>query len=174
MLLNILMIRISDSMAAEEYDRLKDEAKRIAPARFNCCIDAAMSVIEGRWKGTILCMLFMNGPMRFSELERKIGDVTSRILSKQLKELEGDGMISRTVGPDRKLKVTYSLTDKGMSILPVLEAIGKWGAQHQMVYVVVPKVPSTADDLHSDGPSPRPVELAKEDPLPGSEDRLPA
>ncbi|MDO5861241.1 MAG: helix-turn-helix domain-containing protein [Thermoplasmata archaeon] len=112
--------------------------------------------------------------MRFSELERKIGDVTSRILSKQLKELEGDGMISRTVGTDRKLKVTYALTDKGTSILPVLKALGLWGAQHQMVYVVVPKVPSAADDLHRDGPSPRPVELAKEDPLPGSEDRLPA
>ena len=59
-------------------------------ARYNCSIDAAMSVIEGRWKGTIICMLANDGTLRFSELQRKIGEITSRILSKQLKELEAE------------------------------------------------------------------------------------
>ncbi len=107
-------------------------------ARYNCCVDAAMSVIEGRWKGTILCMLALEGPMRFSELQRKIGDVTSRILSKQLKELEADGMITRTVVPDKQVKVEYELTSKGKSILPILRMLGIWGATNQCIQVIVP------------------------------------
>lgn len=107
-------------------------------ARYNCPIDAAMSVIEGRWKGTIICMLAQDGTLRFSALQRKIGEITPRILSKQLKELESDGMVERTVVPDRKVKVEYSLTDKGRSILPVLESLAIWGAMHQCIQVIVP------------------------------------
>ena len=59
--------------------------------RFNCSLDAAMSVIEGRWKPTIICLLAQNGSMRFNELLNKIGEVSSRMLSKQLKELEAEG-----------------------------------------------------------------------------------
>ena len=98
-------------------------------ARYNCSIDAAMAVIEGRWKGTIICMLAMDGTLRFSELQRKIGEITSRILSKQLKELESDGMVTRTVVPEGKVKVEYSLTEKGRSIIPVLRSLAEWGAQ---------------------------------------------
>ena len=110
--------------------------------RYNCCVDAAMSVIEGWWKSTILCMLARFGDLRFSELQRKIGDVTSRILSKQLKELEEDGMITRTVGPDRKIRVTYSLPEKGHSILPILHSLGVWGARNQMIHVILPEASS--------------------------------
>ncbi len=106
--------------------------------RYNCAIDAAMSVIEGRWKGTILCMLCLNGPMRFSELEKSIGGVTSRILSKQLRELEADRMIDRAADASGKLKVVYSLTAKGESVLPVLKSIAEWGLRNQCIQVVVP------------------------------------
>lgn len=122
-------------MASEDR---KAEQSNSTCARYNCCIDAAMSVIEGRWKCTILCMLGTNGQMRYSEIQRKIGDISSRILSKQLKELEIDGMIDRFVGSDRKLCVTYGLTDKGRTILPALIALAEWGARHQMIHVVVP------------------------------------
>ena len=97
-----------------------------------------MSVIEGRWKCTILCMLFRNGPMRYSELQRKISDVSSRILSKQLKELERDGMIDRVVTSDRKLCVTYELTGKGRTIIPLMASMAEWGARYQMIQVVLP------------------------------------
>lgn len=104
-------------------------------ARYNCSIDAAMSVIEGRWKGTIICMLANDGTLRFSELQRKIGEITSRILSKQLKELEADGMITRHVIPDGKVKVEYTLTENGKSIIPVLASLAEWGAMHQCIQV---------------------------------------
>ncbi len=108
------------------------DAEECSPARFNCCVDAAMHVIEGRWKCTILCMLAKDGPMRFSELQRGIGGITSRMLSKQLRELEADGMVAREVADDRKLKVTYSLTEKGESVRPVLGELARWGRDHQM------------------------------------------
>lgn len=110
--------------------------------RFNCAIDATMSVIEGRWKGTIICLLAKNGTMRFSELQKSIGEVTSRILTKQLKELEDDGMVNRVVSTDGKLKVEYSLTGRGMSIIPVLKAIGEWGLANQFTQVIVPADPT--------------------------------
>lgn len=108
--------------------------------RFNCAIDATMSVIEGRWKGTILCMLAINGPMRFSELQKSIGEITSRILTKQLKELEGDKMIRRNASTEGKIKVEYSLTDRGWSIIPVLKVIGEWGLNNQFVNIIVPEI----------------------------------
>ncbi len=107
--------------------------------RVNCAIDATMSVIEGRWKGTILCMLFKNGKMRFSELQKDIGEITSRILTKQLKELEEDGMLRRDVDTSGKIKVEYSLTERGMSIMPVLYSMAEWGARNQFVQVIIPK-----------------------------------
>ena len=107
--------------------------------RVNCAIDATMSVIEGRWKGTILCMLFKNGKMRFSELQKDIGERTSRILTKQLKELEEDGMLRRDVDTSGKIKVEYSLTERGMSIMPVLYSMAEWGARNQFVQVIIPK-----------------------------------
>ncbi len=105
--------------------------------RYNCAIDATMSVIEGRWKGTILCMLHRNGPMRFSELQRAIGEVSSRILSKQLRELEADRMVLRTA--EEGNRVSYELTSRGITIIPVLESIGRWGMENRFVDVIVPE-----------------------------------
>ncbi len=127
--------------------------------RYDCCVDAAMSVIEGRWKCTILCMLH-GGPLRYSELQRRIEGITSRILSKQLRELEDDGMVLRIVNADRKLKVTYSLTKKGESILPILASLAEWGAMNQMINVIVPEEASTFDDLNHNASDTGSIELA--------------
>lgn len=133
-------------------------------ARYNCSIDAAMSVIEGRWKGTIICMLAKDGTLRFSELQRKIGEITSRILSKQLKELEADGMITRNVIPEGKVKVEYTLTDKGRSIIPVLESLARWGAMHQCIQVIVPDRDAVSQfcDLDRNASGSRTIELTEE------------
>lgn len=66
-----------------------------------------MSIIGGRWKSTIICMLGYYGTLRFSELKKMMGNITSRILTKQLRELERDGMISRDVLYNGKIKVQY-------------------------------------------------------------------
>ena len=129
-------------------------------ARYNCALDAAMSVIEGRWKCTIICMLAANGPLRFSELQKMIGEITSRILSKQLKELENDGMVYRKVSSEGKVKVEYSLTDRGRSIIPVLEQLARWGIANQCMQVIVPKESSVAANLDRNGSETGPVEFA--------------
>ena len=81
-------------------------------------------------------------------------------------------MVTRTVVPDGKVKVEYSLTDKGRSIIPVLTSLAEWGAKHQCIQVIVPQhdVVSHFTDFDCNAPSAGPVELAKEYPLPGAED----
>lgn len=117
----------------------------VQSTRYNCCVDGAMSVIEGRWKCTILCLLELEGPMRYSELQRRIGDISSRILSKQLKELEHDGMLRRLVQSERKLCVSYEMTDRGHSIIPALRMLAEWGARNQFIQVIVPNDASTPE-----------------------------
>ena len=99
--------------------------------RYNCAVDATMSVIEGKWKCTIICLLGNNGEMRFNEILKSIGEISSRMLSRQLKELEQDGIVSRKISEEGSVRVSYSLTDKGMSLGPVLNSIAEWGLKHQ-------------------------------------------
>ncbi len=104
----------------------------------DCPVDAAMAVIEGRWKSTIICLLARSGGMRFSELQKSIGNVTARILTKQLKELVDDNMVYKD-SPEGRNTGVYRLTEKGLSICPILQELGKWGAEHQMIEVIIPK-----------------------------------
>ena len=98
--------------------------------RMNCAVDATMSVIEGRWKTVILCKLYKNGPMRFNQLMREIDGVSPRILTKQLKEMESDGIVKRTSYPEIPPRVEYSITEKGLSLAPILKAMADWGLQN--------------------------------------------
>lgn len=106
--------------------------------RYNCNLYAAMLVIEGKWKCTILCMLCKYGPLRFTDLQRRIGAASPRMISKQLKELEADGMLIRNASTTGRIRVEYSVTPKARSLMPVLQALAEWGAMYQTVRVVVP------------------------------------
>lgn len=96
--------------------------KEISP----CPIDTMLSVIDGRWKGTILWRL-LDGPMRTSELGRSIPQITERMLIRHLGELVRDGIIGRRV---EERRVSYELSEYGMTLLPVMEAICAWGRVH--------------------------------------------
>ncbi len=110
---------------------------RKAP-RTDCAIDAAMSVIEGRWKTVIICILAKNGaPMRFNQLISRIDGISPRIFTLQLKELESDGIILRDVRSVSPKCVEYSLTEKGKSLLPILAQLAEWGLQHMFSNMVV-------------------------------------
>ena len=103
---------------------------RKAP-RTDRAIDAAMSVIEGRWKTFIISTLASNGaPMRFNQLISKVDGISPRIFTLQLKELESDGIILRNVRSTSPKYVEYSLTDKGESLLPILEQLADWGMKN--------------------------------------------
>lgn len=89
-------------------------------------IDDALRILEGRWKMKILFHLFDKGTLRFSELERHVSGVSQKMLIQQLKELERDGIVARTVYPVVPPKVDYRLTEIGQDLCPVLDAILEW------------------------------------------------
>lgn len=93
---------------------------------YPCSTSLAMKYIGGKWKAVILIHLIEK--KRYSELRKEIPMMTERTLSLQLKELEGDGLISRTVFTNKPpLRVEYELTAFGESLIPVLRAIENWG-----------------------------------------------
>lgn len=94
-----------------------------------CPVEAALEIISGKWKGLALYHL-LEGTLRFTELKRRIGTVTQRSLTKQLRELESDGLIHREVFAVVPPKVEYSLTDKGEALRPILSALHEWGGEH--------------------------------------------
>ncbi len=98
--------------------------------RMNCPLDAAMSVIEGRWKPVILCLLAINGSMRFNRLSDHIGCVSPGILTKQLRELEKDGIIVRRVYAEVPSRVEYELTEMGWTMAPLMRAMSEWGLKY--------------------------------------------
>lgn len=94
-----------------------------------CAVEAALSLIDGKWKGVVLYHL-LEGTHRFNEIRRRIPNVTQRMLTNQLRELEADGLILRTVYPEVPPKVEYSLTARGRSLEPVIAALKAWADAH--------------------------------------------
>ncbi|MEK3735126.1 MULTISPECIES: winged helix-turn-helix transcriptional regulator [Paenibacillus] len=90
-----------------------------------------LSLIGGKWKMLILYLLAEQQPVRFNEMKRRLGTITYRTLSSQLKELEADGLVKRTEYPQVPPKVEYRLTEKAETLLPVLEQLCEWGARNQ-------------------------------------------
>lgn len=102
-----------------------------------CHIAYTLSLISGRWKTSILAQLYA-GSMRYSALKRAIPNISERILTLQLKELEKDGLVQRLIYREVPARVEYRLTDKGESIWPVLRHLFYWGKQHQTEVVPQP------------------------------------
>lgn len=94
-----------------------------------CPIDAMLSVMDGRWKGTILWRL-SEGPMRTGELRRSIPGITERMLIRHLQELVRDGILVRRQTKTMPPCVWYSISSYGITLVPVLEVICTWGRKH--------------------------------------------
>jgi DNA-binding HxlR family transcriptional regulator len=85
----------------------------------------AVELIGGRWTGAVIQLLFQ-GRMRFAELRNAIPDISDRMLSERLRELEAEGIVARIVVPDTPVRVEYELTEKGRALEHALSAVGKW------------------------------------------------
>ena len=96
---------------------------------YNIGVEATMDVIGGKWKPIILCNL-RHQSLRTSELKRLIPNISQKMLTQQLRELEAADIINRKVYNQVPPKVEYSLTELGHSLMPVLDAICKWGHDH--------------------------------------------
>lgn len=92
-------------------------------------VEEVLRLLEGRWKLIILFHLFGGQVQRFSDLERLIPDVSQKMLAQQLRRLESDGIVERTVYPKVPPKVDYRLTAWGQALCPALEALLTWSAK---------------------------------------------
>ena len=121
---------MSRSVPSGEDGIIRDTVcTEICPDVERCPIRTTVKVLDGKYKPIILWYLG-NGVMRFGELGRVVPEATSSMLSKQLRELEADGLVSRAVYPEVPPRTEYSLTEKGRSILPVISAMYDWGIDH--------------------------------------------
>jgi DNA-binding HxlR family transcriptional regulator len=94
-----------------------------------CPVRAVLDVIGGKWKILILWQL-TGGACRYSDLNRRIPDVSERMLVKQLGELVDDGLVARTSYPEVPPRVEYALTETGASLTPLLNQLAEWGLAH--------------------------------------------
>jgi len=95
--------------------------------RAPCCSQyhRAVELIGKRWTGAILFVL-MDGPLRFSEIKQLVPELSDRLLSERLKELEGEGVVERHVFDETPVRVEYALTDKGRALQPVVRTLKSW------------------------------------------------
>ncbi len=91
-----------------------------------------MSLIQGKYKMFILYTLMEFGIVRFNEMQKYIGTITFKTLSSTLKQLEADGLINRKEYPQIPPKVEYSLTERGKSLIPILDQMCEWGDKHRL------------------------------------------
>lgn len=99
------------------------------PSTFRCPVEATLALIGGKYKSLILWHLVDN-TLRYNEISKLVPTATPKMLTQQLRELEADNLIVRTVYPVVPPKVEYSLTDFGKSIVPVLDAMCNWGSNY--------------------------------------------
>ena len=96
----------------------------------NCPAERAIYFLGGKWKIRILFKLFHNKTVRFNELKKVLKTITQQMLSKQLKELETDGIVNRKVHQVVPPKVEYSLTEFGLSVIPILKSFSDWNRKN--------------------------------------------
>lgn len=90
--------------------------------------EKAMEIIGKRWTGLIIRVL-MGGPRRFKEIKEQIPDMSDRMLTERMKELESAGILSRHVYPETPVRIEYELTEKGRGLKKVIDSIGDWAEQ---------------------------------------------
>ena len=101
----------------------KEQAKKL-----HCTVEATLALVGGKYKAIIVWWLAKCRVMRYSELQRAIPQATAKMLAQQLREMESDALVSRTVYPVVPPKTEYALTELGKSLVPVVRAMDKWGA----------------------------------------------
>lgn len=97
----------------------------------NFPIATTLEVIGGKWKSSILCIL-MSGKKRTHELKRAIPDITQKVLTQQLRQLEADGIIHRTVYKEVPPRVEYTISEYGKSLIQIMNEMCEWGKDHQV------------------------------------------
>lgn len=123
-----------------------DRRNCITPSAEGCPVDTTLVVIGGKWKGVILYHL-IDGPRRFNEFRRLYPGLTQFMLTRQLRELEQDGIIHREVYKQVPPKVEYSLTEFGRTLEPIILSMRDWGATYRDRLQEVRVTPQQAEEV---------------------------
>lgn len=107
---------------------------------YSCTLMLAMDLVGGKWKMVILWHL-RNGILRFNELRRLMPDITQKMLTQQLRELEDAGIITRTVYPVVPPKVEYALTEEGQRLIPSLNMLCEWSLAYAATHGIATQPP---------------------------------
>jgi len=99
--------------------------------QYYCTVELTLQVIGGKWKPIIIYRLGHEGTLRFSEMKRSIPNITQKMLTQQLRELESDGVVHREVYPQVPPRVEYSLTALGQTVMPVIDSLCRWGERFE-------------------------------------------
>ncbi len=102
----------------------------VLQAARSCPTELAMEVVGGKWKLVILEHL-EPGTLRFGQLQRTLPGITARMLTRQLRELEADGLVHRTVHAEVPPKVEYALSDRGRTLTPIIALLRSWGEDYR-------------------------------------------
>lgn len=116
-----------ESLSPEKQDHILCEAKECVK---NTGFNYTLSLINGKYKMTILYTIAQFGVIRTNEMQRYISDISFKTLSSNLKELERDALVDRKEYPQVPPKVEYRLTEKGKTLIPILNAMCAWGYVH--------------------------------------------
>ena len=100
--------------------------KRKLEKDIRCPLEYGLDVFGGRWKSRIICVLASEGTLRYSELRRALANISDAVLSSEVKELIASGMVMRKSYDEIPPRVEYSLTEKGASVVPILQSICQW------------------------------------------------
>ena len=95
-----------------------------------CPVETTLTLISDKWKVLILRDL-LHGTKRFGELKKSVGNVSQKVLTAQLRQMEDSGLLTRTVYPEVPPRVEYTLTELGYSLKPILDAMWNWGEEYQ-------------------------------------------
>jgi DNA-binding HxlR family transcriptional regulator len=117
----VARVATATATAAEGTSGIAEESRQ------ECCglYHRAVELVGKRWTGAILSVL-MDGPLRFSEIGQLVPDLSDRLLSERLKELETEGIVERRVIDETPVRVEYALTDKGRALEPAVAALKSW------------------------------------------------
>lgn len=97
--------------------------------RLSCPIQQTIALIGDKWKIIVICTL-KDGTKRFGELQRALDGITPKVLTRQLRDLERDGIVQRTIFPEVPPRVEYTLTPLGRSLFPILDQLHEWAAKN--------------------------------------------
>lgn len=107
--------------------------RQVYDCQEGCPVESTLQIIAGKWKAVILYHLIKNDVCHFGQLQRQMKDCSRRMLALQLKELENDGIIEKTIYPVKLPKTDYRLTSFGKTLIPVINSLEAWGSHYNQV-----------------------------------------